>query len=382
MKKYKSGIMCVLLPALVTFTGCRSEDFPETSDSRHPVEFDVEFATRTGETVKEGPLYDYFIDGRSVILLSQRTNTMSITFDQYIPDPANPGQLIENPNLYKYVYYTNPSANWESGFNFRPYNNYDLDWDLIEKNGPLNSEYSLGALYYPVDYEINNMVQEDQSSYENLLRSNVMGAWHRTNAIRSRLRFKFYHLMAAFRITLLIPDWDPQDNSGFGDNSVQEGRMLNVKKDYTIDWPLNLSSEEPPNPQTLPDSEPVDLRMYLEPMSNAVETVNLSTINPEYPDQEERIRRATFLVIFPAQQPTNDGPAMRFYLRTMGGTERKYIWYSSQLTTSSNLDITRNSITNLILYLPRTENNAILIKSYIAPWQDAESEFNVFPDDE
>lgn len=370
-----------LLTTLLALTGCATEDVPGPTGSAEssPVVFDVEFATRAGENVKDSPLYDYFIDGRSVIMISQRSNNMSINFNPYTETTENDQTVtVPNKNLYKYVYYTNPSADWEAGFNFQPLNNSSaLDWDLIASNGPLNSDYALGALFYPVDYEVFNAVQSDQSSYDDLLRSNVLGAWHRTNELKSRLRFRFFHLMSAARVTILIPDWDPADNSGFGENAAQSAYMLKMKREFSIDWPIQ-NTEESPVPQILSDAEPTDIKMYLESVSNEVETVNLSSINSSFPDQEERIRRATFVILFPPQQPTTEGPAMRFFLNTMGGAEKRYVWYSNDFSES----FYRNTIINLILYLPRTENNAILIKSYIVPWTEAESEFNVYPDDE
>lgn len=379
MKRLLKNI-CIGLGILTGIPSCVNDttEALEMAGSEASVTFDLEFDSRAGETNADSPLYDYFIDGRSVILISQRGNNLSLDFNDYDVNPDDPSELIPNKNLYKYVYYTNPVATWESGFNFQPYQGYALDWPRIEAGGELSGGYALGALYYPVGYEVMTEVPTDQSAYDNLLKANVLGAFHTTNSSYSRLRFRFYHLMSAIRVTLLIPDWNPDDNTGFGENAAQSAYMLKVKTDYSVTWPLGISSEEYPSPEIPVDAQENSVRMYLESVSNEVETVHLQSLNPDYP-AEEKVRKATFLIIFPPQQPTSDGPAMRFYLTTMGGTEKSFVWYTQNIVQGS-LSMVRNSLTNLTLYLPRVDNNAILIKSYIAPWTEAESEFTVIPD--
>ena len=334
------------------------------------------FSRATGDDAPDnGVLDDYFMDGRSVILISQRGDHISIDFNDYKTDSE--GNTVENENLYKYVYYTNSSADWENFFNFQPYGNRALDWARMAEDR-FNGEYALGALYYPVEYNIYNSVEADQSRYENVLRSNVLGAWHRTNKFQDRLRFKFWHLLAAIRVTLLIPDWDPKDNSGFGADAAEEAYLLNVRKEFTIDWPV-ASTEASPNAQ-LPtgETDPCDIRMYLESVDNGVISVGDRTAS--FPDvADERVRTATFVVLFPPQMLAS--PSMRFVLKTMGGMEKRYVWDAKTQIVDGTLKTDGGKIDNLILYLPRFDNNAILIKAHIMDWIDAESQFTVVPDD-
>ena len=368
----------LILTALMILIGCSAEEEIDTPAFPKEIGLDVEFETRAGGTEETSSLEEYFIDGKSVILISQRGDTLSIDFNEKIISEKDPSGFTDNPNLYKYVYYSNPDANWDEGFNFQPFGNKALDWTFMEKNR-LSGEYTLGALYYPVDYELGDFVLEDQSTHDALLRSNVLGAWHRTSALHDRLKFRFSHLMAAVKVTLLIPDWDPRDNSGFGPDAASEAYMLKMKKDFTISWPLAASSEEPPGVILTTDLETYDLKMYLESVSNTVETVNLKDINDSFPDLEESYRTATFTVLFPPQQATSDLSLMRFVLNTMGGTERIYTF--NKTINDTNMSFGRNDLTHFILYIPRTETNAILIKSYIVPWTEAESEFSVIQDD-
>ena len=371
----------IFIAAIFAFAGCSEGSESAGPMQKMAVEFDLNFVgvAESGEgTSKNGVLDDYFIDGRSVIIISQRGTSLSINFNDYTID--NEGNQTENENLYKYVYYTNTSADWDNYYNFQPYGNRALDWAYMERNS-LNGEYALGALYYPVGYNVYNSVEQDQSSYENLLRSNVLGAWHRTYATKTRLRFAFYHLMEAIRVTLLIPDWNPEDNSGFGADAVESAAMLGMIKDFSIDWSLDNSTETSPHAQYLREGvEPCDIIMYPESVDNDVRRVRYNDITSSFPDDEESVRTATFVVLFPPQQPAINAPAMRFILKTMGGQEKSYVWstnnmYDNPLRSEGGL------VNNLTLYLPRKANNAILIKAHILDWVDADSQFTVIPDD-
>ena len=368
----------LILTALIILTGCSAEEAIDTPPIPKEIGLDVEIATLDGDPEETGSLTEYFIDGRSVILISQRGDNLSIDFNEKTTSKTDPTEIVDNTNLYKYVYYTNLDADWDQGYNFQPFGNRALDWERMTDTR-LNGEYALGALYYPVEYEVGDYVMEDQSTRDALLRSNVLGAWHRTSALHDRIKFRFYHLMTAVKVTLLIPDWNPVDNSGFGPDAASEAFMLNMKKEFSIVWPI-ATSEVPPAVLLTPESDTYDIKMYLESVSNEVETLNLhDDVDASFPDETENYRRATFTVLFPPQQPNIDGPAMRFILKTMGGTEKSYAWYKTE--NYSYITMGRGDLTHFILYLPRTETNAILIKSYIVPWTDAESEFSVIPDD-
>lgn len=372
MKSLFKYICCIA--AFLPLAACVGSEEPAGPLRTRVEGIDVEFDLDPSAS-DNGVLDDYFIDGRSVILISQRGDHLSIDFNESAVDSE--GNEIPNGNLYKYVYYYNSAANWEDYYNFQPYGNRALDWAFIA-NDRLNGEYALGALYYPVEYNIYNSVETDQSSYENLLRSNVLGAWHRINAVKTRLRFRFNHLMEAMRVTLLIPDWDPADNSGFGPDAAASGTLLGVIKDFYIDWPLNNSTELPPNAQFIAGGEPCDILMYLESVVNEPETVNFNKITSSFPDVEERVRKATFVVLFPPQQPATT--AMRFVLKTMGGMEKNYVWNTNNMYDGT-LDSKGGRVNNIVLYLPRKNVDAILIKAHIMDWIEAESEFTVIPDD-
>ena len=380
-------IKYILFLPFLSLIGCVSDKGQEPDpdyDSRIP--FEMEIVSRAGEDaadLADSPLFDYFVDGRSIILISQRGEHISLNFNEMVPSATDPSEMVPNTNLYKYVYYTNPDATWEQGFNFQPYGDRALDWEQMRDN-TMNGAYDLGALFYPIGYEVDNAVQEDQSTYDNLLRSNVMAAWHITNTYHDRLRFRFYHLMTALRVTLLIPVWNPEDNTGFGENAADAAYTLNVQKDFDINWNFG-TSEEPPSP-TLPDTpERYTIKMYPESVSNDVEEIDLSELSPYFSEYGiEKVRRATFSVLFPPQQTTEGMAFMRFVLTTMGGTEKSYLWYGTKDDTEegASLNMARSHLGNLVLFLPRYANNAVLVRSNIWPWTEADSEFTVIPEDE
>lgn len=375
--KHLGYYIYLVIPAFLWLAGCQKDEVMPAS-SAPSSDFDIEFDTRaTGNPNENDPLLDYFIDGRSVILISQQGDHLSLNFEDYTISDTDPSVSTPNKNLYRYVYYTNPSADWDQGFDFQPYGDYALDWEYM-RNNRYGGEYALGALYYPGGVVVNNEVQTDQTTYENLTASNILGAYHKTQDYHSRLRFKFYHLMSAIRVTLLIPVWNPDDNTGFGENSAQSAEMLNIKKAFSIKFNLG-SSEEPPVPELTDDPYTYDIQMYLESVSNTVEEITLSDLHSGMPEETDKFRRATFLVIFPPQEASIQGPAMRFHLTSMGGTPRNFVWYNNDLINSS-ISNARGSLHNLLLYLPRTDNAAILINSEIINWIPAESEFSVVPE--
>ena len=363
--------------ALFAFAGCSDDREALEPMQKMAAEFDLSFVAQTDEegNVDHGVLEEYFIDGRSVIIISQRANALSLNFNETTTDAE--GNEIRNDNLYKYVYYNNPAANWEEYANFQPYGDRALDWEYIGNYG-FGGEFSLAALYYPVGYNIYNMVEQDQSSDDNIRRSNVLGAWHKTNVYQDRLKFAFYHIMEAIKVTLLIPVWKAEDNSGFGADAVKRGELLNIANEFDVTWGANLSTEQSPAAEA--KGEPCDIIMHLESVENEPRKIRYNDSTGSFPEDEDEVRTATFVVLFPPQQVGLNGPAMRFVLQTMGEQEKSYVWNTRDMENSISSE--GGIVHNLILYLPRKASNAILIKSYILDWIEADSQFTVIPDDE
>ena len=207
-----------------------------------------------------------FVPNVSHLFVSQNTNSV------------NP---FESDNkIYNYVYFNNQYANWESGFNFEAYNPDNLtdaslnlnalNWETVRANGSVGNGFALYALYYhnkseyPDDRWARRSVALDQSTLDGLRSSDILGAYHSTSSLYSRVRFKLHHMMVYFKINLYVPvygktvkDDEEQNPSGYTRGSLKEAIMVDVVPGFTIDWSAGISSEGCPvislDPKIRPD---------------------------------------------------------------------------------------------------------------------------------
>ena len=308
-------------------------------------------------------LEDDFIEDYSLIYISQRgPNNVEPIFD----DP-------DSDNLYIYSYYENPAANWDNGYNFAPVGDRELDWDNIEKINMIGNSYIFFSMYFPQDNNVHFFVETDQSELKNLKRSNILGARHTTDKKDSRLRFKFYHLMAFLNITLYVPVFDESDNSGFLDNALEKGMVLNINPSFSVDYSADVGSDQSPA-VSLTDDSLTDVMMYVHPGSELTD-IKVSDFYPNSDIETDIVRKYTLSVILPAGQNIQQGNFLRFQLHSPGGTIKKYVFSTS--VQSIKLQIQKGAITQLGLYLPRNENNTILIDTEILDWNRSSSEMNL-----
>lgn len=320
-------------------------------------------------------LDDSFKDGESLIYISQA----GVGIDPFVETETN--------NWYLYQYYDNESAWWgsegedgenEGGYNFAPVGQNELDWETIKKIGYIGNSYTFCSLYFPGDNKIRNGVERDQSTLTNLRNSNYLGAKHTTIKEKVRLRFRFYHLMTYLHVTLYVPIWSASDNSGYLDSAVDKAEALQIYPDLQVDWKGETTSDASPGLSIPVSSEKTDIRMYMHP--ETVETeININEYYPNGKDQDviEKVTKYTFSVLLPPGQDISQRNFLRFYLHTPGGTEKKYLFSTSQIPGNTQLELSRGTVNELELYLPRKENNTILISASIEDWKKASSEVNV-----
>lgn len=383
--KFFLFIYIIIIPGL---SGCIMEDGYDsgTSTESDPQNLFINFPTRgnglTFDTdVTLDPLASYFDKEKSVLLIAQRTNVQSISFNDMLNDAAN-------HYLYKYVWdgteaqVAPDTPNWESGYNFIPYPAWSntLNWETVISNGAFDNSYAFGALYFPVLNEQISSVATDQSNLESLMMSNILGTYHLTENLYERFRFKLYHVMACIRVTILVPEYQTNEESGatgFNEATV-EGQLLGVQPNFTIDWG-SRSSEEPPivkNDETMPET--ADIIMYPHPVEGTREVVEYD-LSDFGLSGNEKVREYTFTVLFPSQTISNTSNILRFLImENIGTVSASYVWSTSQLST--NLQVSSGTVTNLILYFPRTENNALLIKSEILNWNQADTDVTLTPE--
>ena len=375
MKSKFFNILIVCLIIGLSCSSCKeSAEIEEKAFSSplSPVSFELEMmsapydlADTQDGSIELDPLDYYFHPGQSVLLISQRGET----FEPF--SEANPTKT------YKYTYYVNDEANWDRGYNFEPYGEDALDWDLI-KNYQYNGNFAFGALYYPISNESTTSVKKDQSNFNDYLSSDILGTYHLTSELESRLRFRFFHLMACINVKLWVPDWSAEDNTGFFDDAVKKAEILDMITDFELKWG-EKSTEEPPTASTenLPDPQKSDIRMYLFPTDSPREVItkDLSSFNQKL--DNDNIREYNFRVLLPPQTLSSDNSLIRFTL-TKNDKEKTYL-FATRNITSGSLSVAAGSMSNIIIYLPRFENEAILIKAEIIDWINGNTEFTARP---
>lgn len=262
----------------------KGEEGPDVDpESRYVQEISVFKAARTAagsdsDDEKPAPydgeeIFDVdFAAGTSMLYISQRTRYM------------NPFQ--QDNKTYKYVYFNSPNASWEEGFNFKAFedvgfdpttqvNPNSLNWDEVGSKGSVGNGFALYAMYYPNQIDGTREVALDQSRLEDLRSSDILGAYHSTSALYSRVRFQLHHLMVYFKVNLYVPVFEEtfktetkepetQGYSGYTAESLVDALIMQVCPTFTIDWAASISSEGSPavNLPANYANDLHDIRMY------------------------------------------------------------------------------------------------------------------------
>ena len=238
----------------------------------------------------------------------------------------------------------------------------------------MGNGYIFFSMYFPQDNKVRFNVESDQSEIENLRKSNVLGARHTTDAIDSRLRFRFYHLMAFLNVSLYVPIYDETTNSGFLDDALEEGVVLDINRLFNINYSADVGADQAPSVKLQENAYLENVRMYIHPESEITE-INVSDFYPYAENPTDKVRKYTLSAIFPAGQNIQEGDFLRFQLHTPGGSLKKYVFSAS--IQNITLQIEKGSVTQLGLYLPRNENNTIVINAEILDWNHCSSEMNL-----
>ena len=390
MKRLIRHILYLISVLIVTSCSQGIEEPSVQSPDQDLVEFYLDFPTRSVGVDKNSstldPLSDYFVMNSSLLLISQRTNYVSISFEDKNSDGS------KNELLYKYVWEgkeaneesSGNTPDWESGYNFKPLSAWrnPMNWSNVMARGAFGNSFAFGAIYYPVENQSRSDIETDQSTLNNLKKSNILGAYHLTDKLYERFRFRLYHLMACMKVTILVPGVDPDDQTkGYNVRNIN-GTMLGLNKDFTIDWGAR-GSEEPP---ILKADETVttvaDIKMYLQPSDGerVEEEWDLSNFGLE---GNAMVRKYTFMALFPPQTLSNTDNILQFDIMSEGSKTQvaaKYFWSTSQLLT--HLQVSAGTITNLILYLPIEDNNALMIKSEILEWGQNDTIVTITPEEQ
>lgn len=346
----------------------------------------TEYIPDAGE--KAESYYDLAFNENSVLFVSQMTETTK--------------PFLKEDMIFSYQYFDEgEETGWmdppegPGGYNFTPLaNTTPLEWKDIKANGFFQNGYALFALYYPVGNTIRYDVETDQNSLDNLMKSDVLGAYHSTSALFTRIKFNLFHLMTYLKVTVFVPIYDETSKTGFFSDSFVSATLLNAYKDFVIDWGT-IRSSDTEGPVTLYDqsAEKVDINMFTHPRDVSTDKIvdlrYKDYVNDTFTEQPvvgdfDKVRVMNFSVIVPVQPADyaqND--FFKFVFRTLSGEEKTYYFNFSQYAGGTNSDIKMNqgTLQHFLLYLPRKGRQAVLMKADVINWEDYYTELPLTPDE-
>ena len=406
-----AAILC-----LVCLCGCDrdAESAADDVEKSYVPGIAVTIATRSGEgegesgnidndsksfDIDELIPYELAFDENTVLQVSQQTGSQT----PFVNDDATYD--------FKYITtYVDDGHGWdnEDSYNFAPYYEKDkaLEWNNIASLGPYNGSFAMYCMYFPVENSIrskknnygaiNYSVMEDQSELENLKKSDILGAYHSTHEIFTRIRFRLFHLMTYVRIRLYVPVYRDDLNTGYRENALLYASLDNVTTDFAIDWSANRSSDTE-GPMVSPLSGDGHIKMYLHPLPEGMTEHEIASIKykdyvpDNYYEQGiegdyDNVRIYDFSVIIPKQKGVVDADGkegnfadtdfLSFYLRTnANGTTRYYFNQSfSANTNDSSMRLDQGVFQYIQLYVPRVGNKVVFVSANVNPWNRLNSD--------
>lgn len=308
------------------------------------------------------------------------------------PNFADKSESADN-YLYIYQYKENPKATWESGENFASLpDRMSFNWQNTLSIGPSGNAFKFFGFYFPVDNAVRWEVEKDQTGgaadpydKKNFMKSDIMGAYHATSSIYTRMRFRLFHLMTYLKVTLYVPvykaqfsDPEKQSYSGFDKGALKGGILMDALTKFNIEWAASKSSDtEAPFVET-PAGQRSNIMMYRHKSDESVSTIPVKNFYTgtvdDITDDVDEVRTYNFSVIFPTQN--FPGNFLCFALTTPGG-DVKYYYFTSSQVVSAGIDLTQGTLQQLYLYLPRKTNQTVLVGAKILPWQNAQTDMTV-----
>ena len=351
---------------------------------------------RTGIDLDELIPYSMKFNENTVIQVSQQTR--------------NKLPFTSSDDTYDYVYKKDSQASWddEATYNFTPDTSTDvpLEWNSIANAGVFNAGYALYALYFPNDNQIQETIEgdshiysvrQDQRDLDDLKASDILGSYHSTPAIFSRIRFKMHHFMTYLRIRLYVPVFDATLNTGYREGALLSATLNHVSPKFTVNW-AKVTSGDTEAPEVRPYSEDDEIIMYQHPLEDGQTEHEITEIEYKkfltqgYYDQglgtatHDRVRVYDFSVLLPVQngfinedgveRPFTESDFLNFYFRTNSGAETRYYFNQSLVGNqegnvgddSNELHMGQGNFQYLELYVPRIGNKLIIVGANVKPW--------------
>lgn len=326
-------------------------------------------------------------------------------------------------NFYTYYYQYKYPSGWDDqpnglgGYNFFPKTlGEKMEWEDIQEWGYDNNGYALFAMYFPYDNRFNSdfRVASDQTDINNLRASNFIGAYHSSSS-PGRLRFRLYHLMCFFKLTLYIPIFNDQDKddkgntirTGYPADALQDVQLLDALTQFNINWYTNISSDHAPTTTATNLTDRSNIYMFIPPLYSEfyeeseglppIVTVPLSTfyspseleeLYKDDPNPYDTCWKINVYAILPAGQNYDqnhpefpgltwtDKNFIRINMRqNIGEVPKSFVFNGNtdpvqggHLTGNSRLNIVQGGLQHLSLYIPRHGAAAVLVGADIIDW--------------
>lgn len=369
--------------AAAVFCSCSNSDFDNDPDSgfdgaRLYVAANSPVAAAEPETdPEEDELINSKFNTESILYFSQLGTSVSPNFSEFGEDAV--------PYCYRYQYYVNDAATWESGYNFRCVEGCNpFDWVAVAGLGSVGNAFSFYGMYFPGDNQVKWGVQTDQTVKDNFIKSDIMGAYHATSSLYTRMRFNLFHLMVYLKVTIYVPTFKESQNnnnfnySGFGENASLGAYVLGANTDFDIDWQAVRSSDKMA-PLTQPKESKANIKMYPHPASGETQEISVRDYYNGGTLLEDEVRAYTFSVIFPSQSFGDN--FLCFALKDVDNSTRYFYFSGTQIVgDSGNYSLSQGTLQELFLYLPRNSNETILVGANILPWKDSVTDMTVTKD--
>lgn len=297
----------------------------------------------------------------------------------------------EMDNFYVYEYQENPNADWDKGLNFIPYRNdkgniSPLKWSYIRGLGSVGNSFSFYAIYYPNNpkgqtaFRVANWQNQGETkNFKSFVGGNdVMGAYHATSSLYTRMRFRFFHLTSFLHVTLLVPNKKayPEEEgggySGFDTNAFEFNHIAGgngdanlpgawignpawvkrqigsvtqtaLRSNYRINWGASRTSDnEPPLVEVINENNGANINnnqqtpcMYqLRNVSDEVFEINVRDFQPNSAIEKDSVRRYEFVGFYVGQNFPSNQPLISVRLLTPGSTGAKTVIPSGQSYTT------------------------------------------------
>ena len=340
-------------------------------------------------------------DDASAPIITESFKEGDLLFFSQLPRLGIPN-FTDDPEAlnYQYVYQYNPEndATWSSGYNFKVKpGRMGFDWDEVISVGANGNTFKFFGFFFPGSQEPVWSVKEDQTGgtenqYDkgNFISSDIMGAYHATSAIYTRMRFRLFHLMTYLMVKIYVPvydgttaDYDHLSYSGFNEGALQGAYVLNAFTDFKIEWAASKSSDTEAPLVQADDSKPRrNIKMYRHDINES--EIKEIDVTPYYGGTVEgiennldNVRTYQFSVLFPTQNLNNN--FLCFALTTPGGDTKYYYFNPEWLIGGAGklFGLTQGTLQQLTLYLPRKTNQTILVGAKILPWKESATDMTV-----